>query len=346
MVPEEWPISSPAADEPVSLARVAGGDRLSTVTADFFLDPAKRLTEQERALIGSLLDDLIGWIADQVRSAIPQQYAPANDADGHALREILCSAGLLQRRDLMAVLLRSADEERIASAMRVRFPSSPKLLQRLISSPDADVSAAAMELILARGRRRNRYGQPRLDFDDLPERVAGGLVHAVAAALRSRAVASPDRDADRELSKAADALLRARDPDKAIDGLSRRFVETLAKAGLLDEAVLDAAMREGDIRMVAHGLAFQASIEVASAWELMTDGAHDGAPLLLRMAGASRTFAAQFIAAIGDQLGIADPAHAIRAFDSLEADRIVATAAWMQLEPSYRTAANRLTDHG
>jgi hypothetical protein len=145
MVPEEWPISSPAADEPVSLARVAGGDRLSTVTADFFLDPAKRLTEQERALIGSLLDDLIGWIADQVRSAIPQQYAPANDADGHALREILCSAGLLQRRDLMAVLLRSADEERIASAMRVRFPSSPKLLQRLISSPDADVSAAAME---------------------------------------------------------------------------------------------------------------------------------------------------------------------------------------------------------
>jgi hypothetical protein len=346
MVPEEWPISSPAADEPVSLARVAGGDRLSTVTADFFLDPAKRLTEQERALIGSLLDDLIGWIADQVRSAIPQHYAPANDADGHALREILCSAGLLQRRDLMAVLLRSADEERIASAMRVRFPSSPKLLQRLISSPDADVSAAAMELILARGRRRNRYGQPRLDFDDLPERVAGGLVHAVAAALRSRAVASPDRDADRELSKAADALLRARDPDKAIDGLSRRFVETLAKAGLLDEAVLDAAMREGDIRMVAHGLAFRASIEVGSAWELMTGGADDGTPLLLRMAGASRTFAAQFIAAIGDQLGIADPAHAIRAFDSLEADRIVATAAWMQLEPSYRTAANRLTDHG
>jgi hypothetical protein len=346
MVPEEWPISLPAADEPASLARAAGSDRLSIATADFFLDPAKRLTEQERALIGSLLDELIGWIADQIRSALPEPFAPANDADGHALREILCSAGLLQRTDLMAVLLRSADEERIASAIRVRFPSSPKLLQRLISSPDAEVSAAAMELILARGRRRNRFGQPRLDFDDLPERVAGGLVHAVAAVLRNSAPPSSDQDADRELSSAAEALLRRRDPAKAIDALSCLLVDTLAKAGLLDEGLLDAAMREGDIRLVAHGLAFQASVGIDSAWELMMSGRDDGAPLLLRMTGASRTFAAQFIAAIGDQLAIADPARGIRAFDSLEGDRIAASAAWMRLDPAYRMAVNRLTDHG
>jgi hypothetical protein len=346
MVPEEWPISSPAADEPVSLARVAGGDRLSTVTADFFLDPAKRLTEQERALIGSLLDELIGWIADQIRQALSPQYAPANDADGHALRQVLCDAGLLQRHDLMAVLLRSADEERIASAVRVRFPSSPKLLQRLISSPDADVSAAAMELILARGRRRDRFGQPRLDFDDLPARVAGGLVHAVAAALRNSFIAGSEQDSDRELSDAAHAMIGRRNPEKAIDTLTRNLVQTLSEAGLLDEALLDAAMREGDIRVVGNGLAFRASIDGDSAWDLMTSGRDDGAPLLLRMAGTSRTFAAQFLAAIGDQLGIADPAQGIRAFDSIEADAVAASASWMQLDPVYRAAAGRLSDHG
>jgi hypothetical protein len=346
MVPEEWPISLPAAHEPAQGARVAGGDRLSIVTADFFLDPAKRLTEQERALIGSLLDDLIGWIADQIRSIFPQPYLPANDADGHAIRHALCNAGLLQRRDLMAIVLRNADEERIATAVRVRFPSSPKLLQRLISSPDADVAAAAMELILARGRRRDRFGQPRLDFDDLPERVAVGLVHAVAAALRDRAVAGPGQEADRELSGAAGTLLDRHDPKNAIDSLTGRFVEPLAKAGLLDEAVLEAAMREGDIRLVAHGLAFKAAIDSGSAWELLTSSREGGAPLLMRMAGVSRTFAAQLIAAIGDQLGLGDPAQGIRAFDSFEADRVAATAAWMQLDPAYRTASDRLSDHG
>jgi len=346
MVPEEWPISLPAADEPASLARFAGSDRLSTVTADFFLDPAKRLTEQERALIGSLLDDLIGWVADQIRLLLPPQYAPANDSDGHALRRILCDAGLLQRHDLMAVLLRSADEERIATAVRARFPSSPKVLQRLISNPDADVSSAAMELILARGRRRDRFGQPRLDFDDLPQRVAGGLAHAVAAALGRTALPGFGQESDRELASAADVVLGRRDMAKAIDALTRTLVEVLAKVGLLDEGMLDGAMREGDIRLLAHGLALQASIDSDSAWALMTSSRDGGAPLLLRMAGVSRTFAAQLMAAIGDQLGIRDPAQGIRAFDSLEAEHIAASAAWMHLDPAYRAAADRLSDHG
>jgi hypothetical protein len=346
MVPEEWPISSPAADEPASLARVAGSHRLSTVTTDFFLDPAKRLTEQERALIGSLLDDLIGWIADQIRLLLPPQFAPANDADGHALRETLCDAGLLQRHDLMAVLLRSADEERIATAVRVRFPSSPKVLQRLISNPDANVSAAAMELILARGRRRDRFGQPRLDFDDLPKRVAGGLAYAVAAVLGRKALPGFGQDAHRELASAADVVLGRRERGKAIDTLTSTLVETLASAGLLDESMLDAAMREADIGLLAHGLALQASIDSDSAWALMTSSRDGGVPLLLRMASASRTFAAQLMAAIGDQLGIADPAEGIRAFDSLDADHVAASAAWMRLDPAYRAAAARIPDHG
>ena len=50
MMPEEWPIAVPAADGNAS-ARLAGRGRLSTVRRDFFLDPAKRLTEQERALM-------------------------------------------------------------------------------------------------------------------------------------------------------------------------------------------------------------------------------------------------------------------------------------------------------
>ena len=54
MMPEEWPIAAPAADGNAP-ARLAGRGRLSTVRRDFFLDPAKRLTEQERALMTAML---------------------------------------------------------------------------------------------------------------------------------------------------------------------------------------------------------------------------------------------------------------------------------------------------
>ena len=64
MMPEEWPIAASAADQNAP-ARRAGRDRLSTVRADFFLDPAERLSEQERALMTAMLHCLIGDIADE-----------------------------------------------------------------------------------------------------------------------------------------------------------------------------------------------------------------------------------------------------------------------------------------
>lgn len=346
MVPEEWPILLPAI-EPASHARAAGCDRLSAAMADFFLDPAKRLTEQERALVGSMLDGLIEWIADQIISALPSHETPANDCDGHALRQALSSAGLLQRRDLMAILLRSADEERIAAAARSRFVASSGLLQRLISNSDAGVSAAAMELILARGKRRDRFGQLRLDFDDLSERLAAGLAQAIAAALRGMTLAlGGDGDTDRALSEAATALVGGREGAKAIEALTGVLIDEMSRAGLLDEAFLEGALREGDIRLVVHGLARQSSIDAGAAWTLLTDDGDYGAALLLRMAGATRTFAAQLIATVGDQIGIADPASGIRAFDSISDDRVAGTRSWMQLDPAYRSAAGGFGRHG
>jgi hypothetical protein len=50
MMAEEWPIAAAPAGSAHASARDARRDRLSTVRADFFLNPAERLTEQERAL--------------------------------------------------------------------------------------------------------------------------------------------------------------------------------------------------------------------------------------------------------------------------------------------------------
>src|SRR3954465_788493 len=157
MMAEEWPIGSAPADPAHAPARSAVGGRLATVRADFFLSPVDRLTEQERALMTAMLHCLVGDIADELRAALPSGWAAANDDSNLALINALTSSRLLAEPGLMAMLLRRADEERIATAATARTGRrEARVLQGLVSHSNGTVSAAAMALILGRGRRRAR----------------------------------------------------------------------------------------------------------------------------------------------------------------------------------------------
>src|SRR5689334_19710351 len=103
MVPEEWPIA-PSASRAAGLARRAGRGRLPVVQQDFFLDPAKRLTEQERALMTAMLADLVGTIADELSASVSAPMGIANDEDGHQLLLVLSKAGQLDHGELIALL--------------------------------------------------------------------------------------------------------------------------------------------------------------------------------------------------------------------------------------------------
>src|SRR3954469_7445838 len=106
MMVEEWPVAAASAGSADAPARGAGGDRLRTVRVDFFLDPAQRLTEQERALMTAMLHCLVGDIADEIRAALPAGAlsAAANDEGNLALLETLSAARLLDRAALVRLL--------------------------------------------------------------------------------------------------------------------------------------------------------------------------------------------------------------------------------------------------
>src|SRR3954469_24765987 len=230
MMPEEWPLGASAADQNAP-ARRAGRDRLSTVRVDFFLTSAERLSEQERALMTAMLHCLVGDIADEIRAALPNLATPANDEGNLALVELLSGAGLLDRLGLVRLLLRRADEERIATGAKARAGRrEARVVQGLVSHNDGAVAAAAMALILARGRRRDRFGQCLLHFDDLPREEAIALVHLVCAAVRRdlAAVVGPG-EADRLLSAASERVLASHDPGSALEALNAKL------ARLLDE---------------------------------------------------------------------------------------------------------------
>src|SRR3982751_1349718 len=214
MMPEEWPIAAPAADGD-GRARPAGRGRLATVRRDFFLNPAERLTEQERALMTAMLHCLVSDVADAVRAALPSGRIAANDEGDAFLVEALTASGLLDEPGLMALLLRRADEERIATAARARSGRrEARVLQGLVSHDYGAVAAAAMAVILARGRRRDRFGQCLIAFDDLPEASAEHLVNAADEGLRrDLAAARGAPGADLELAQACDRVVEGHDDE-------------------------------------------------------------------------------------------------------------------------------------
>jgi hypothetical protein len=338
MVPEEWPIAPPAL-RAANIARRAGRGRLPVVRQDFFLDPAKRLTEQERALMTAMLADLVGTMADELGASLEANLGAANDEDGHQLLLQLSAVGQLNNHELIALLLRRADEERITTAMRARSGGHPAFLQALVADSDATIAGAAMALILARGARRDRLGQPRIHFDDLSASLAADLAYRIAAALRSRLVPPLSTDqADRQLAAAAEHLLLRRQSEKATSHLNRALVHALHASGKLGEPVIKAAAVEGDIGFVAEALAELAGVSSDDAWERMVDGGEGRLMLLFRMANVSRTLAAGILGMLADLIGIEYPGAEIARFDAIgdaEAERARLS---LQLDPAYHEA--------
>ena len=343
MMPEEWPIAATAADGDAP-ARLAGRGRLATVRRDFFLDPAKRLTEQERALMTAMLHCLVSDVAAAVLAALPSGRLAANDEGDAALIASLLSAGLLDEAGLMALLLRRADEERIASAARARSGRrEARVLQGLVSHDYGAVAAAAMALILARGRRRDRFGQCLIAFDDLPASSADALVQAVAAGLRHLVAAARGASAaDRDLADASDKVLDGRDEERGVDALTAALVHFLDEGGGLTDELILAAASEGEIGFVAEVLARRSGVSSHSALDELLSGNSEHLMALLRMAGMSRGLSAGLLAGIGDLLGVADPGAAIGLFDRMTDQQVDAARSWLLTDPAYRAALHRL----
>ena len=343
MMPEEWPIAASAADQNAP-ARHAGRDRLSTVRADFFLDPAERLSEQERALMTAMLHCLIGDIADEIRATLPSVATPANDEGNLALIDLLTHAGLLDRAGLVRLLLRRADEERIATGAKARAGRrEARVIQGLVSHRDGAIAAAAMSLIIARGRRRDRFGQCLLHFDDLSHEETGALVCSLAAALRRELIGGRGAaEADRLLSGAIAQVLARHDSGSSIENLNATLVRLLDEEGELSEELIGAAAVEGEMNFVAHALARRAGIGGEVALDELLSGDPTRLMGLLRMARLPRERAAAMLASVGDLLGITDPGRAIAQFDGLSEADVANALNWVAADPLYQHAVAAL----
>jgi hypothetical protein len=262
---------------------------------------------------------------------------------------LLSNAGLLDRSGLVRLLLRRADEERIATAANARSARrEARVIQGLVSHQDGAIAAAAMALILARGRRRDRFGQSLLHFDDLSPDEARVLVHLICAALRGDAAGVLGAaDADRLLAGAAEQVLASHDPGSGIDALAETLVRLLNEEDDLSDELIVTAAIEGEMTFVAHALSARSGVRSDVALDELLSGNELRAMAMLRTAGVSRAVAAGLLAGVGDLIGIPDPGRAIDAFDRFTDAEVEDARAWLTADPAYRRAVNALgTSHG
>jgi hypothetical protein len=334
MVPVEWPLAVLAADRPVEPARTRGSRRLASVRRDFFLDPAYRLTEQERALMTAMLHDLVGTVAGEVLAAMADNRSDAPEPADLTTR--LSAAGLLDRLEFVDLLLRRADEHRIATAFAGRAGSRKlPLLPKLVGDKDAGVAAAAMALVVARGRRRDAFGQPRIELNDLPAGEAASLACSVAAALAEQAA---ERTA---LAAAAGTVAIGHSPADSLEAAVAALVDALQAAGRLDDSMIEAAAQDGEAGLLAELLARRALITSETAWGYLIGGQDEGLALLARMAGLARPAAARLIAEFAALSG-ASVEEEITRFESLGEDEVKAALDWWRLQPDFRGAGAAL----
>lgn len=339
MVPEEWPIAVEPADRTVDPARARGPSRLATVRRDFFLDPTERLTEQERALMTAMLLDLVGTLATSICAAVGGQTPEVQPT---RVASLLSSAGLLDRPQLIRLMLRRADEQRIITAFSGHAgPRRLPLLPKLVSDSDPAVASAAMALVVARGRRRDGFGQPRVDLSDLDRRDARALAHAVAAAL------SPAAPSDGHYAKAADQTFDAINQDESLDRAVEALIDALDAAGRADESLVESASGEGEVALVAQLIARRVGINQPAVWDHLVNAGEGGLALIARMAGFGRRAAARLVADLGSTSGAGSVEDEIARYDALDADEVAAALSHWQLPSDYRAARGAIGgDHG
>jgi len=292
----------------------------------------------------AMLHCLVGDIADELRAALPSGAAAANDDGNLMLVEALAAARLLDRPILMRMLLRRADEERITTATKARNGRRDgRALQGLVSHESGAISAAAMSLILGRGRRRDRFGQCLLQFDDLPPEEAEALAMTVAAALRRDLVAlSHTSERDRVLATAAEGMLARYDRANGIEELTAVLVDLLEDEGRLDDELIVSAAMEGEVIFVAQALARRSGLAGEVATDELLSQSGRRIMMLFRIADVRRELAARLLAGIGDLLGVTDPGSAISTFDALTSDEVEDARSWLSADAGYRAAVARL----
>lgn len=337
------------------LLLAAARERFAVAATDLLLPEGARLTEWQRVTATNLLSRLIRSIEDALRMPLAERFAD-HEALAAALSSahvpialpILERAGVLGDTDLGAVLVRRVEEHRFWKAHSQ--DAGEDILSELVRDPDPALASEAMELVIARSRRFDRFQEPVLGAVDLPAELQHKLVWLVAAALRHYVVQQHGlRAVDGAIASAATDFIVDYDENAGVEAAATRLARRLAGAGRLDGALLVRLLAEGMLPAFVAGLGVMAGLDHAAAWEVLSDPRGRGPALLARAAGLPRDDAAGMLLLLASRGRLFSGAEGDAAADQLdlfdtldEAGAAEVLRLW-RIDPAYRASVARIS---
>lgn len=337
------------------LLLAAARERFAVAATDLLLPDGARLSEWQRLTAAALLTRLIHSVEDDLRARLaakfedhPAVHAALSSARVPIALPILERAQVLRDADLGNVLVRRVEEHRFWKAHAAA--EGQDLLFELVRDSDEAVAAEAMELVIARSRRFDRFQEPDMGQVELPAELQHKLVWLVAAALRHYIVQQHGLAAiDGIIEEAGSALVASHDEGAILEAHAIRLAARLAATDRLDGALLARTLSEGMLPLFIAGAATLAGLDYAAAWEVIADPRGRGPAILLRAAGVARDDAAAILLLANSRgplvSGVEGEATAVQLelYDSLDRTAADDVLRLWRAAPGYRAAVARVS---
>lgn len=340
------------------LLLAAARERFAVAATDLLLPQAARLTEWQRITAATLLARLIRSIEDALRAPLAQSFA-SNEALAAALSSarvpialpILERAGVLSDTELSTVLVRRVEEHRYWKANGAG--AGTDLLVELVQGEDEALAAEAMEMVIARSRRFDRFQEPMLGHVDLPAELQHKLVWLVAAALRHYLTQQHrQRAVDGPVEGAASDLIAQYDESAGLEAVAARLARQLDAAGRLSGELLTRMLGEGSLPLFVAGMGARAGLDHGATWEILSDPQGRGPALLLRAASIGRDEAAAILLLLNTQGRLLSgsegeiAAEQLDLFDGMDEASASEVLRLWRADPAYRASVARLSTRG
>ena len=337
------------------LLLAAARERFAVAATDLLLPDRARLTEWQRLTASALLARLVRSIEDDLRARLAIRFA-GHEALHAALSSahvpialpILERAQALRDADLSTILVRRVEEHRFWTGRTVA--EADDFLFALVRDGDAGIAAEAMELVIARSRRFDRFQEPVMGQVELPAELQHKLVWIVAAALRHYIVQHHHlAQVDAAVEEAALATIAAYDEGESLESRALRLAHRLQQAGRLNGESLARALADGMLPLFVAGIATLCALDQVAAWEVLSDPRGRGPALLLRAAGLEREQAAAILLALnarGPLLSGAEgeaTASQLELFDTVDRGAAQDVLRLWQADPAYRASVARIS---
>ena len=340
------------------LLLAAARERFAVAATDLLLPDEARLSEWQRLTAAALLTRLIQSIEGDLRSRLaakfeahPAVHAALSSARVPIALPILERAQVLRDAELGNVLVRRVVEHRF---WKMHAPADGQdLLFELVRDADSILAAGAMELVIARSRRFDRFQEPDMGQVELPAELQHRLVWLVAAALRHYIVQQHGLGAiDGIIEEAGNALVTAHDEGTILEAHAVRLAQRLAGTGRLDGALLLRMLAEGMLPLFIAGAATLCGLDYAATWEVIADPRGRGPAILLRASGVEREQAAAILLVANSRGSLVSGAEGdatvvqLELYDSLDRAAAEDVLRLWRASAGYRAAVARVSTRG